>query len=59
MSVPGPAATPCNADGPICGTHHCNVQYQKCAFPCTNAEFDCLQGNQCAMGFCVPKLPGT
>lgn len=59
MAVPGPLAAPCQADGPSCGTHHCNTQYQKCAFPCVNAETDCLQPNACVLGLCVPKLPGT
>ncbi len=59
MSVPGPLAAPCAADGPSCGTHHCNVQYQKCAFPCANAETDCLAPNGCVLGLCVPKFPGT
>ncbi len=59
MSVPGPLAAPCAADGPSCGTHHCNVQYQKCAFPCANADADCLAPNGCILGLCVPKLPGT
>jgi hypothetical protein len=59
MSVPGPLAAPCNADGASCGTHHCNTQYQKCAFPCQNADADCIAPNGCVLGLCVPKLPGT
>src|SRR5262245_20438053 len=40
MATPSPIATPCQNDGP-CLTHHCNMQYQKCAFPCVNSEVDC------------------
>jgi hypothetical protein len=58
MSTPGPLALPCTNDGP-CGLHHCNTQYQKCAFPCTNAETDCISPNACILGVCVPKAPGT
>jgi len=59
MATPGPLAAPCQADGPSCGTHHCNTQFQKCAFPCVNAEVDCITPNACVLGLCVPKLPGT
>jgi hypothetical protein len=58
MSTPGPLALPCTNDGP-CGLHHCNTQYQKCAFPCTNADTDCISPNSCILGVCVPKPPGT
>jgi hypothetical protein len=58
MSTPGPLAFPCTNDGP-CGLHHCNTQYQKCAFPCTNADTDCISPNACIFGACVPKAPGT
>ena len=52
MSTPSDMATPCQDDTP-CLTHHCNVAYGKCAFPCqTNA--DCLPGNQCMSPVCVP-----
>ena len=54
MAVPGALAFQCTNDVP-CGTHHCNVQYGKCAFPCqTNA--DCITPNACAMGLCVPQM---
>src|SRR5258706_4113372 len=33
MAVPGPVAVQCQNDV-ACGTHHCNTQYGKCAFPC-------------------------
>ena len=57
MATPGPLALPCQSDG-ACGLHRCNVQAQKCAFPC-QTPVDCAGGNQCMMGACVPKLPGT
>ncbi len=57
MAVPGPAAFPCSNDS-ACGLAHCNTQYGKCAFPCVNAEVDCIQGAACIAGFCVPKPPG-
>ena len=52
MATPGPLAFQCKDDVP-CGTHHCNMQYGKCAFPCQSAA-DCLSPNSCAMGLCVP-----
>jgi hypothetical protein len=39
-----------------CGTHHCNLQYGKCAFPCQSAV-DCLSPNSCVAGLCVPAPP--
>jgi hypothetical protein len=51
MAVPGPIAFVCQNDVP-CGTHHCNVQYGKCAFPCQSAA-DCISPNQCNLGLCV------
>jgi len=55
MATPGPLALPCQNDL-TCGTHHCNTQYGKCAFPCQSAV-DCLSPNQCMAGLCVPSLP--
>lgn len=52
MATPGPLAFTCQNDVP-CGTHHCNTQYGKCAFPCQSAS-DCITPNQCLAGFCVP-----
>ena len=52
MAVPGPIAFQCKDDVP-CGTHHCNLQYGKCAFPCASAA-DCLAPNSCMAGLCVP-----
>ena len=55
MAVPGPLAFTCQNDVP-CGTHHCNMQYGKCAFPCQSAN-DCIPPNQCLAGLCVPTPP--
>ncbi len=55
MAVPGPIAFQCKDDVP-CGTHHCNLQYGKCAFPCQSAA-DCIQPNSCIAGLCVPAPP--
>ncbi|MGH7440765.1 MAG: hypothetical protein ACREOE_06505 [Gemmatimonadales bacterium] len=57
MAVPGPVAFSCQNDVP-CGTHHCNTQYGKCAFPCQSAV-DCISPNTCMMGLCVPAPPGA
>ncbi len=56
MAVPGPVAFQCQNDVP-CGTHHCNMQYGKCAFPC-QTNVDCIQPNSCMMGLCVPAPLG-
>jgi hypothetical protein len=55
MAVPGPVAFQCQNDVP-CGTHHCNTQYGKCAFPC-QTNTDCIAPNSCMMGLCVPQMP--
>jgi hypothetical protein len=55
MAVPGPIAFQCQNDVP-CGTHHCNMQYGKCAFPCQSAV-DCIPPNSCVAGLCVPAPP--
>ena len=57
MAVPGPVAFTCTNDVP-CGTHHCNTQYGKCAFPC-QSNADCITPNACVMGLCVPQMPGA
>jgi hypothetical protein len=58
MATPGPFALPCTNDS-ACITARCNTQYSKCAIPCVDANVDCIPGNQCIFGACVPKLPGT
>jgi hypothetical protein len=54
MATPGPLALPCQNDG-ACGFARCNVQFQKCAFPC-QGPVDCAQGNSCntMTGLCLP-----
>ena len=52
LAIPGPMALSCENDVP-CGTHHCNLVYGKCTFPC-QSNTDCIAPNQCAMGLCVP-----
>jgi hypothetical protein len=58
MATPGPLALPCSNDSG-CGLAHCNMQFQKCAFPCMS-EVDCIQGSMCnsTTGFCLPKAGG-
>lgn len=55
MATPGPLALPCQNDSG-CGLAKCNVQFQKCAFPCANSQLDCIQGAQCntTTGLCLP-----
>lgn len=57
MATPGPLAFTCQNDVP-CGTHHCNMQYGKCAFPCQSAN-DCIPPNQCMAGLCIPTPPAA
>ena len=62
MATPGPTALACQNDSQ-CMTHHCNLQYQKCAFPC-QSDADCIQGTTCFVALgpaaaCVPKPPGA
>lgn len=45
LATPGPTALACSNDGQ-CMFHHCNMQYQKCAFPCVS-DTDCIQGAHC------------
>lgn len=54
MAVPGPFALPCQSDS-ACLMARCNVQYQKCAFPCQTAA-DCAAGAGCntMSGLCLP-----
>lgn len=58
MSTPGPTALSCQSDAQ-CMTHHCNMQFQKCAFPC-QSDADCVQGATCFVAggpaaICMPK----
>ena len=64
ISVPGPIAFPCTNDS-ACGLTRCNTDpdpdgrpYNKCAFPCVDADFDCAAGAACLAGFCIPKPEG-
>jgi hypothetical protein len=60
MATPGPLALPCQSDL-VCGLHHCNMQYGKCAFPCQTSA-DCVAPNTCntaLAGVCTPQLPGA
>ena len=52
-SQPSPLALPCQSDI-TCGTHRCNLQVGKCAFPCANAQTDCAAGMACMSGVCMP-----
>ncbi|EYF05942.1 hypothetical protein [Chondromyces apiculatus] len=51
-----PLALPCQNDG-VCGTHKCNLQTQKCAFPCAVSATDCGAGFGCMGGVCLPGVP--
>jgi len=53
QAQPSPLALPCQSDF-TCGTHKCNLQAGKCAFPCANAQTDCAAGMGCMNGLCVP-----
>lgn len=62
MATPGPTALACQNDSQ-CMTHRCNLQYQKCAFPCVS-DADCIQGASCFVAggpaaACLPKPPGA
>jgi hypothetical protein len=54
MATPGPLALPCQNDQ-ACILAKCNMQYQKCAFPCQSAA-DCAAGATCnpMSGLCLP-----
>jgi hypothetical protein len=54
MATPGPLALPCTNDS-ACGFARCNVQFQKCAFPCAG-PVDCAAGAACntVTGLCLP-----
>lgn len=54
MATPNAFALPCQNDQ-SCGFARCNVQYQKCAFPCQGAV-DCAANATCntVTGLCLP-----
>ncbi|HWZ88559.1 MAG TPA: hypothetical protein VNW92_06910 [Polyangiaceae bacterium] len=54
MATPNAFALPCQNDQ-SCGFAKCNVQFQKCAFPCQSAV-DCAAGANCntVTGLCLP-----
>jgi hypothetical protein len=54
MATPNAFALPCQNDA-SCGLAKCNVQFQKCAFPCQSAV-DCAAGASCntMTGLCLP-----
>ena len=54
MSQPSPMALACSSDA-ACLTHKCNTQFGKCAWPC-QSDNDCVTGNHCMAGACVPKM---
>lgn len=56
QAPPSPLALPCQSDI-TCGTHKCNLQTGRCAFPCANAQTDCAAGMGCMSGICVPGAP--
>ncbi len=57
LSQPSPMALACTSDAQ-CLTHRCNTQVGKCAWPCQSNN-DCIPGNQCMAGGCIPPLPGA
>ncbi len=62
MATPGPTALACQNDSQ-CMTHKCNMQFQKCAFPCVS-DADCIQGTTCFVAggpaaICMPKPAGS
>jgi len=54
MATPNAFALPCTNDS-ACGLARCNVQFQKCAFPCAG-PVDCAAGAACntVTGLCLP-----
>jgi hypothetical protein len=55
MAPANPLAPACQNDAP-CGTAKCNLATGKCSWPCASGA-DCLPGNGCALGVCVPGVP--
>jgi len=56
MATPNAFALPCQNDQ-SCGFARCNLQFQKCAFPCASAV-DCAAGATCnaVTGLCLPGV---
>jgi hypothetical protein len=56
MATPNAFALPCQNDQ-SCGFARCNVQFQKCAFPCQSAV-DCAANASCnaVTGLCLPGV---
>lgn len=55
MATPGTGAFQCTSDAQ-CLLGKCNVQFNRCAYPCKSSENDCKAGNVCtASGVCLPK----
>ena len=51
---PNALATPCKSDAECIGAR-CNLQAQKCQFPC-GSNNDCQTGWACMMGACAPSM---
>jgi hypothetical protein len=51
---PNALATPCKSDAECIGAK-CNLQAQKCQFPC-GSNNDCQTGWACMMGACAPSM---
>ena len=52
--TPNAIATACRSDADCIGAR-CNLQAQKCQFPC-GSNTDCQTGWACTMGACTPNL---
>jgi len=52
--APNALATPCKSDAECIGAR-CNLQAQKCQFPC-GSNNDCQTGWTCTLGACAPNL---
>jgi len=52
--APNALATPCKSDAECIGAR-CNLQAQKCQFPC-GSNTDCQTGWGCMMGACAPTM---
>jgi hypothetical protein len=52
--APNALATPCKSDAECIGAK-CNLQAQKCQFPC-GSNNDCQTGWACMMGACAPSM---